>query len=295
MLAPQYVLLKKLLPMKKKLAAFLCSGILLTSALYAQVSLPASSTTQTIQQEFGMGSIELVYSRPNIKNRVVFGDLVPYGKLWRTGANGATRLTFTTPVEMGGKKIDTGTYALYTIPAEESWEIILNKGVNNGGTSGYKESEDVVHFTVPAVKTTTKIETFTMQFADIKPESCNLQLVWDKRMVTIPITTNIKDKIRSQIDAAMLTDKKPYWQAAQFYFEYDKNLTRALENVTKATEENPKAYYMFLYKAKIEKEMGKNAAAMQTSKTSLALAKEAKNDDYVRMNEKLLKELKKAN
>ena len=257
--------------------------------------MPSPSTTQTVKQEFGMGSIELIYSRPNIKNRIVFGDLVPYGKLWRTGANGATKLTFTTPVEIGGKKIDTGSYALYTIPAEDNWEIILNKGINNGGTTGYKESEDVVRFTVSSVKATTKTETFTMQFANIKPESCDLQLVWEKKSVSISITTNIKDKIRAQLDAAMLTEKKPYWQAAQFYFEYDKNLTRALENVTKATEENPKAFYMFLYKARIEKEMGKTAAAMETSKTSLALSKEAKNDDYVRMNEKLQKELKKGN
>jgi hypothetical protein len=281
--------------MKKNLTVFVCASILFITAAFAQVSLPSPSTTQTVKQEFGMGSIELAYSRPNIKNRTVFGDLVPYGKLWRTGANGTSRLTFTSPVEIGGKKIDTGTYALYTIPSEESWEIILNKGVTNSGTTGYKESEDVVRFTVPALKTTTKTETFTIQFANIKPESCDLQLAWEKRMVTIPISTNIKDKIRAQIDAAMLTDKKPYWQAAQFYFEYDKNLTRALENVTKATEENPKAYYMFLYKAKIEKEMGKNAAAMETSKTSLALAREAKNDDYVRMNEKLQKELKRTN
>jgi lipopolysaccharide biosynthesis regulator YciM len=92
----------------------------------------------------------------------------------------------------------------------------------------------------------------------------------------------------------MLTEKKPHWQAAQFYFEYDRNLTRALENVTKATDENPKAFYMFLYKARIEKEMGKTAAAMETSKTSLALSKEAKNDDYIKMNKELQKELKKA-
>lgn len=281
--------------MKKILTVFSCASLLFINVVTAQVNMPSPSTTQTVKQEFGMGSIELIYSRPNIKNRIVFGDLVPYGKLWRTGANGATKLTFTTPVEIGGKKIDTGSYALYTIPAEDNWEIILNKGINNGGTTGYKESEDVVRFTVSSVKATTKTETFTMQFANIKPESCDLQLVWEKKSVSISITTNIKDKIRAQLDAAMLTEKKPYWQAAQFYFEYDKNLTRALENVTKATEENPKAFYMFLYKARIEKEMGKTAAAMETSKTSLALSKEAKNDDYVRMNEKLQKELKKGN
>ncbi len=280
--------------MKKNLTAFILAGIFFTRAM-AQVDLPSTSPSQTVKQFFGMGNIELIYSRPNIKNRTVFGDLVPYGKLWRTGANGATRLTFSIPVEIGGRKIDTGSYVLYTIPAEDNWEIILNKGINNSGANGYKESEDIVHFTVPPVKTSDKTETFTMQFANIKPESCDLELLWEKRKVSIPITTNIKDKIRRQIDAAMATDKKPYWEAAQFYFEYDKNLTRALENVTKATDENPKAYYMFLYKARIEKEMGKTAAAMETSKMSLALSKEAKNDDYVKMNEKLQKELKRGN
>jgi hypothetical protein len=182
--------------MKKNFTVFCSAGLLFINIASAQINMPSPSTTQTVTQDFGMGSIELTYSRPNIKNRTVFGDLVPYGKLWRTGANGASRLTFKTPVEIGGKKIDTGSYALYTIPAEDNWEIILNKGINNGGVTGYKESEDVVRFTVPSIKTTSKTETFTMQFANIKPESCDLQLVWEKRSISIPITTNIKDKIR---------------------------------------------------------------------------------------------------
>ncbi len=148
---------------------------------YAQVRMPQPSTTQTIKQEFGMGSIELTYSRPNTKGRKIFGDLVPYNKLWRTGANGATKIKFTDVVELGGKKIDTGTYVLYTIPNVDSWEIILNKGVNNWGIDGYKESEDVVRFKAAPSKTKTKAESFTIHFADINPESCNLILSWDKK------------------------------------------------------------------------------------------------------------------
>lgn len=280
--------------MKNLLLLFTIINCFFYEAISAQVKLPSTSTTQTIKQDFGIGSIELTYSRPGAKERMVFGDLVPYRKLWRTGANEATRLIFKTPVELGGKKIDTGTYVLYTIPDEETWEVILNRGINNWGIDGYKESEDIVRFTVPVIKMSTKTENFTMQFANIKPESCELQLMWEKKAIAIPITTNIKDKLKAQIEAAMLTDKKPYWQAAQFYFEYDKNLTKALENINKATEENSKAYYMFLYKANIQKAMGKNAAALESSKISLALAKEAKNDDYVRMNEHLQKELKRA-
>lgn len=269
--------------------ALFCIAITTT----AQVRLPQPSPTQTIKQDFGMGSIELTYSRPNAKGRKIYGDLVPYNKLWRTGANAATKIVFSDPVELGGKKVDTGSYVLYTIPGVDSWEIILNKGLKNWGIDGYKESEDVVRFRVEPMNMKTKQETFTMQFADVKPESCSLNIMWEKTIVTIPITANIKEKVRAQIDAAMLTDKKPYWQAAQFYNEYDKNLPKALENVNKAIEGNDKAYWMFLYKAKIQKELGDKEGAMASSKRSWELAKEAKNDDYVKMNEDLQKKLKK--
>jgi hypothetical protein len=278
--------------MKEVLLAIAIISLLYNNAP-AQVKLPPASTTQTIKQDFGLGSIELTYSRPAARGRKVFGDLVPYGKLWRTGANAATRLQFNNPVEIGGKKIDTGTYVLYTIPQEEAWEVIINKGNTNRGIDGYKESEDVVRFNIPALKVPANTEIFTMQFANVKPESCELQLLWEKTSVTIPITTNIKNKLKSQIEAALLTDKKSYWEAAQFYFEFDRNLTKALENITKATEQNPKAYYMFLYKANIQKAMSNNAGAIESSKISLALSKEAKNEDYIRMNERLLKELKR--
>ena len=269
--------------------ALFCIAITTT----AQVRMPQPSPTQTVKQDFGMGSIELTYSRPNAKGRKIYGDLVPYNKLWRTGANAATKIVFTDPVELGGKKVDTGTYVLYTIPGVDSWEIILNKGLKNWGIDGYKETEDVVRFRVEPMSMKAKQESFTMQFSDIKPESCSLNIMWEKTNVAIPITTNIKEKVRAQIDAAMLTDKKPYWQAAQFYNEYDQNLPKALENVNKAIEGNDKAFWMYLYKAKIQKEMGDKEGAMVSSKRSWELAKEAKNDDYVKMNEDLQKKLKR--
>jgi hypothetical protein len=277
--------------MKKMIPVAIVFFFFLLNDSIGQVQFPAPSPTQTIKQDFGLGKIEVVYSRPSAKGRKVFGDLVPYGKLWRTGANATTKISFTDAVEIGGKKLDSGTYVLYTIPAEESWEVIINKGLN-GGVESYKESEDVVRFKAMPTKAS-KTETFTMQFADVKPESCELQLMWENKAIAIPINTNVKEKIRKQIEAAMQTDKKPYWQAAQFYNEYEKNLSKALDNVTKAIETNPKAFWMFLYKARIQKEMGDTAGALATSQTSLELSKEAKNDDYVRMNEKLQKDLKK--
>ncbi len=276
--------------MQKKFftAAAFCLSALVAGA---QVKMPAPSGTQTIKQDFGLGTIELTYSRPNAKGRKVYGDLVPFGKLWRTGANAATRIKFTEPVEMGGKKIDSGTYVLYTIPDAESWEIILNKGLDNWGVDGYKESQDVCRFRVTPMKMKTKMESFTMQLADIKPESCELHIMWEKTAVSVPITTNIKDKVRAQIEAAMLTDKKPYWPAAQFYNEYDMNKAKALEYCTKAAEASPKAFWIWLYKARIQKDMGDKAGAKESAGKSLELAREAKNDDYVKMNEELLKKL----
>ena len=277
--------------MKKILlsAVALCGIGLLSTA---QVRMPAPSPTQTVKQDFAIGSVELTYSRPSAKGRKVYGDLVPYNKIWRTGANAATKIVFSDAVELGGKKIDAGTYVLYTIPGIDSWEVIINKGLSNWGADGYKESEDVIRFNVPPTKMKDNIETFTMEFSNVIPESCYLDIKWERTSIAIPIVASFRDKVRAQIEAALQSDKKPYWEAAQFYNEYDKNLPKALENATKAIEGNDKAFWMWIYKAKIQKEMGDKAGAMASSKKSLELAAEAKNDDYVKMNKDLQKTLK---
>lgn len=276
--------------MKKLLFAFslLCAANIAT----AQLKMPAPSPTQTIKQDFALGSIELTYSRPSIKGRKVFGDLVPFNAVWRTGANAATIIKFNDAVEIGGKKIDTGSYALYSIPNDGSWDIILNKGITNWGSDGYKQSDDVVRFKVNTMKMRDAAESFTMQFANITPERCELHIMWDKTAVAIPITALIKDRMRASLEKAMMGEKKPYWNAAQFYNEYDKNSVKALESINGAVEQNPKAFWMWLYKAKIEKDMGDKKAAMASSQKSLGLAREAKNEDYVKMNEDLMKKLK---
>jgi Protein of unknown function (DUF2911) len=277
--------------MKKLLIAAIVACFC-TFSIVAQVKMPQPSSTQTIKQDFGMGNIELTYSRPNIKGRIVFGDLVPYGKIWRTGANAATKLRFSDQVEIGGKKIDTGAYVLYTIPNKDNWEVILNKGLSNWGTNGYTDSADVVRFTVPSMKSKTKIESFTMQFANIKATSCELHIMWDKTAISIPISTNINDRLRAQIEKALQGDKKPYWSAAQFYNEYDNNKPRALEMCDGALKADAKAYWVWLYKAKLQNDLGDKAGALISSNKSLELAKEDKNDDYVKMNVDLQKKLK---
>lgn len=259
----------------------------------AQVKMPAPSPTQKIVQDFGLSSIELTYSRPITKGRKIFGDLVPYDKLWRTGANAATSIRFNDAVEIKGKKIDSGSYVLYTIPHIDSWEIILNKGLKNWGVDGYKESEDVARFSVEPMHIKPLVESFTIQFTNVKANGANLEIMWENTGVSLPITPyGMIDRIKAQLDEALKGDKKPNWQAAQFYNEYDNNPKKALQFVSEAVKDNPKAFWVWIYKAKIEQSLGDKTAALESSNTSLKLAKEAGNDDYIKMNEDLQKKLK---
>ena len=260
----------------------------------AQVMMPAASPAQTIIQDFGLGKIEVTYSRPGIKGRQVFGmnsELVPLGKPWRTGANAATTIHFTDKVTFGGKELDSGSYVIYTIPGRDRWEVILSKGTAYPGQEGFTKADDLVDYKAPVVLHKEKIETFTIQFSDLKNESCRLHLKWANSDVSIPITTRIRDRIRSGIEAALQGDKPPYYQAATFYFEYDRNYAKALQYINKATEENPKAYYMFLQKARIQLAMGDNKGAKKSAMKTIDLAKEAKNADYINFGTKLMQRL----
>jgi hypothetical protein len=277
--------------MKKSILAI--TTILLSVVMSAQVKMPAPSPTQTIKQEFGLGSVELTYSRPALKGRTIVGGQDPWDIIWRTGANAATKIKFTDQVTIGGKLLDTGTYVIYTIPHKNAdWDVIINKGLKNWGTDGYKETEDVVRFKAPYKKVKKqKVESFTMQFTDVMPESMNCELTWDNWNVTFPITTNVKDKLRTQLEAALQGEKKPYWNAANFYYEWDKDYAKALDNVNKAIEGNAKGFWMYLLKAKVLKEMGNNADAKIAATTCLTLATEAKNDSYVNQAKTLIGKL----
>jgi len=284
---------QKICHMKKLLLLVLVAGMATTQA---QIKMPAASSTQTIVQDFGLGRMELVYSRPNIKGRQLFkenSELAPLDKVWRTGANGATRLTLTDPVMMGGHNLDTGSYAIFTIPGKNDWTIIINKNARVSGTE-YDSKADLFRFTVPAEKAKQNTETFTMQFTDIKAESCALELLWGGISVRVPITSSVIPRVRTQVEKALMADKvnvNVYYAAANFYYDMDKDLNKALANIAKATDANPQAYYMFLLKARIEKDLGDKAAAKVDAQKCMALATAQKNDDYVRMGSELVQKL----
>jgi tetratricopeptide (TPR) repeat protein len=267
-----------------------CSMMVVADA--QQLKTPAPSPTQTVKQDFALSSIELTYSRPASKGRKVFGDLVPYGKLWRTGANAASRIKFADDVQIGGTNVKAGEYVIYTVPGENEWEVVINKGLNNWGSDGYKQEEDVVRVKAKPTKLNDNVESFTMQFANVKPTSVDLQIMWEKTAVSMPITTEIDKKVMAQIDQLMKRDSRPYFNAAMYYLETGKDLNQAVTWFDKAIEQNPNAFWVYHQKANALAKMGKKEEARSTAQKSMEMAREQKNDDYVKLNEKLIASLK---
>lgn len=266
----------------------LCASICIAAhGVQAQLKTPAASPTQTVKQDFGISSVELIYSRPGMKGRKIFGDLVPYGQVWRTGANSATRIKFNDDVMIGGQNLKAGEYAIYTIPKESEWEIIINKGSANWGTE-YKQEDDIFRVKVKPMRLNDAVETFTMQFDNVKPTSADLKIMWDKTAVAVPITTDIDKKVMAQIDNLMNKDTRPYFNAAMYYLEAGKDLNQAVVWFDKAIEQNPKAYWVYHQKANALAKLGKKEEAKAIATKSMELAKEQNNPDYVKLNEKLL-------
>jgi hypothetical protein len=267
----------------------LCFAVMNTNA--QAIKTPAPSPTQTIKQDFGVSTVELVYSRPAMKGRKIFGDLVPYGKVWRTGANNATRIKFADDVMFGGQTLKAGEYAIYTIPNKDEWDIIVNKGSANWGTE-YKQEDDLFRIKARSSKLDDAVESFTMQIANIKPNGGDLQIMWDKTSVSVPFTMDVESKVMAQINNAMNKDNRPYFQSAMYYMDNGKDLNQALAWFDKAVELQPKAYWIQHQRANALAKLGRKEEAKAAAEKSMALAKEGKNDDYVKLNEKLLESLK---
>jgi hypothetical protein len=275
--------------------------ILLASALLAIISFadaqnlktPSPSPRQTVVQEFGLGEVTLSYSRPSAKGRVIYGDLVPFDKVWRTGANNPTTLTFTEEVAIGGKKIAAGKYGLITIPGKTTWKIIISKQTDISSPSAYKAENNLAEVTATVQKLATAVETFTIDFGTITNETMNLNISWGNAMVTLPIKSENDTKVVAQINELMNAagDKKPYFQAAMYYLDNNKELNKANEWMQKAAAESPEAFWIFYHKARLEAKLGKKTEAIASSKKSLDLAKKANWADYIKLNEDLLKTL----
>lgn len=255
---------------------------------------PAPSPLQTIKQNFGIGEVSLEYSRPSVKNRVIFGDVVPYGKMWRTGANASTKITIGEDTKIEGNAIPAGTYAIYTIPGAETWEIMFYKDLTLGGdVASYKKENEVLRITEKVTQLPNKVETFTINFADITYSVCNVEMQWEKTRVAFTISTEVDAKIMKNIETVMApNDRRPYYNAASYYYDNNKDMKQALEWVNKATELTPDAYWVWHLKAKIQLKLKDAKGAIETAEKSKALALKDKDDAYVKNNDKLIAEAK---
>ena len=286
-----------------RLSLALAGGLVLSPALFAQsttpkVDFPAASPGCTLKQHVGLTDIEVVYSRPGIKNRKIFGGLVPYGKVWRTGANSATKITFSTSVKLEGNDIPAGSYELFTIPGENEWTVIINKAKGQWGAYQYSEKDDLVRFKVAPVQLAEQIETFTIEFNEIQDEAAVMNLVWDHTVVPINIQIQITDKLVPQIETAMASpDKKPagfYFQAATFYYNHGQDLHKALDWVNTGLADNPNiAFELYHLKAQILAKQGDKGGAIAAAKKSseLAVQFEGADSPFVKMNQEIISSL----
>lgn len=278
--------------MKKIILSVLFVASCILSSNAQTLKTPAPSPTQTLKQDFALSNIEVSYSRPSVKGRVIFGDVVPFGKVWRTGANAATTITFGDTVMVGGKKINPGKYGLLTIPNASEWTIIISSNTTVNNPADYKQEEDIVRVTSKTSTMVNAVESFTLSFANMKPTSCDLQFLWDKTLVSLPISAEIDARIMKDIDKLVLKDNRPYYSAAMYYMDNGKDLNKALEWFSKAEEANPKAYWVVHQKANCLAKLGRKKEAIEAANKSIELAKADEDDNYVKLNEKLILTIK---
>jgi tetratricopeptide (TPR) repeat protein len=281
--------------MKYHFLSALFIALLVATSAQGQLKLPALSPTAKITQDFSTSSIEISYSRPSMRGRKIFGDVVPYGKVWRTGANAATKIKIGEDLEIAGHKLKAGEYAVYTIPNKDKWEIIFNTGTGNWGTDGYGTENDVARFTVKPSTIDGNCQTFTILITDLTFTTCKIEMVWERTRVVLPVVAHNEENISMNIDKVINHPAAPpYFQAANYYFETDQKLDLALSYTNKALEDNPKAFYMWYLKARIEKKLGNKEEAIAAARKSMETAKGSANEnEYMHNNQKLLDEIEK--
>lgn len=271
-------------------------AILMTVAAIAAVAvsaqdLPQPSPKGEVEQIVGLTKVEVEYSRPSVKGRTVFGDLVAYDKLWRTGANRNTTIEFSGPVKFGGQDVPAGKYSLFTVPGKQTWAVQLNKNTELWGEDGYKAEEDVAAVKVPVVSTEFT-ETMTFEFGNLEGDNADLILRWEKSKIVIPIVTDAtKDALANIAEALAKPDAKAgaYGSSARFCLDRNVKTKEALEWAQKSVDMEKKFWSLHTL-ARAQAVNGQFKQAIGTAEESLALAQEAKNEAYVKMNRERIEE-----
>lgn len=280
--------------MKKTL--FVLAFIFTQFNIQAQVKTPQLSPKATIFQTVGLTDVEIVYSRPSVRGRTIFGDLVPFGKLWRTGANKNTTISFSTDVVIDGKTLKEGNYALYAIPNIGSWELIFYSKNDNWGTpEELNEADIALRTTVSEEALPQTVETFTMGISKISTDFAFLEMAWEHSSVALKFEVPTEKMAMASIEKVLAgpTDRD-YFSSAQYFYQSNTDLAKALVYVNKALEMNAdKPFYYYRLKSLIQAKMGDKKGAIATAKLSLAAAEIAKNQDYVKMNKDSIAEWSK--
>ncbi|WP_235296107.1 DUF2911 domain-containing protein [Portibacter marinus] len=263
----------------------LMCALAMTTAM-GQIRTPAPSPKATVTQEFGIGEINLEYSRPSKKGRDIFGTnaLVPYDKIWRTGANQATKISFSDDVMVEGKKLDAGSYAILTKPGQSQWAVHFYP-YEGGNWGAYVDKDPAAAVMVKPVKLQMSFETFTIMFGNLTSDGATMGMMWDDVYIPVKISTDVDVKVMAAIDR-VLAGPTPadYYAAGVYYLNAGKDLDKALEYVQKQTKVGEPRFWQLRQESLILAELGRYNEAIKVAEKSLALAKEAGNDDYVKMN-----------
>jgi hypothetical protein len=247
-------------------ALFFASSLVLATAVFAQapkIDFPAASPACTIKQRVGLTDIEITYSRPSAKGRKMLGGIDPYGEVWRTGANDATKIVFSTPVKLNGAEVAAGTYGLFTIPGQKEWTIILSKISKQWGAYKYDAKDDVVRFKATPAPLPEPVESFTIDFSNFTMGQASLDLSWEKVQVPIEVRGDVSPVV-AQIDAVMAGEgKKPYVKAAQFYYDAGLDPKKALAWVDAAIAETPATFSVATLRTKLLAQAGEKDAAIE--------------------------------
>ena len=269
------------------------SVFMLSYGMQSQIKTPQASPLQKLEQIVGLTEVSLEYSRPSMRGRRIYGDLVPYGKMWRTGANANSKITFSDPVTIGGKELKAGSYSIFTKPDASKWDVYFYEDVNNWGIpEKWDDSKVAAQVSISPNPLSMDIETFTMTFGNLENNSAVLGIMWEKTYVGVPISFNTDKIVSASIQRAMGgPNANDYYAAAVYYFESGKDIKQAKEWIDKSLGmmENP-AFYQVRQKSLIYAKSGDKKGAIQAAKKSLELAKAAGNSDYVALNEKSLRE-----
>lgn len=264
----------------------------MATTLQAQIKTPAPSPSASFEQAVGLSTVTVDYSRPSMKGRSIFGDLVPYDKIWRTGANQGSKITFSDAAKLNGKEVPAGTYTIYTKPGKSSWTVMLYKDLKLGGNvGGYDEANELARFSVTPQTLPFEVESMTFMVGDLTSNGANLYFMWEDVALIMPIEVEVEKTVMASIDRTMAgPSENDYYAAAVYYYENGKDMAKALDWINKSQVSGDR-FWKMTWKARILAKMGKKADAIATSKKAMALAKEAKNGDYVKINTELIESL----